>query len=123
MLSKITTLLVVYISSQVLSTPDGPPLYGPGPLEKLPPKPYQYQYGVSDDYTKNNFHKTESQDPQGNVQGSFVIALPDGWIQTTKYPASHVTGFIAEVTYEGTAVYPPEPKRGYGPPPAKPNRI
>ena len=26
------------------------------------PQPYQYQYGVKDDYTKANFAKTESQD-------------------------------------------------------------
>merc|ERR1712106_1152029 len=115
MFPKIITLLVVYMSSQVLSTPDGPPLYGPGPVEKLPPKPFSYQYGVSDDYSKNSYQKTESQDQYGNVQGSFVIALPDGRIQTTKYTADHGNGFIAEVTYEGTPVYPPIPKGGYAP--------
>ena len=30
-------------------------------VEKLPPKPFNYQYGVSDDYSKANFRKTESQ--------------------------------------------------------------
>merc|ERR1712244_214483 len=50
--------------------------------------------------------------------GSFVIALPDGRIQTTKYTADHVNGFVADVTYEGTPVYPPEPKEGYGHAPA-----
>ena len=50
----------------------------------------------------------------GNVQGSFTIALPDGRIQTTTYTATHETGFIAEVTYSGTAAYPPEPQGGYG---------
>ena len=58
--------------------------------------------------------KTETQDANGVVAGSFVIALPDGRIQTTKYTADHVNGFVAEVTYEGTPVYPPEPKEGYG---------
>merc|ERR1719468_419042 len=53
---------------------------------------------------------------KGNVAGSFTIALPDGRIQTTTYTADHYNGFIAEVTYEGTPVYPEAPKGGYGHP-------
>merc|ERR1711885_115324 len=78
------------------------------------PQPYAYEYGVADDYSKANFKKTETQDANGIVAGSFVIALPDGRIQTTTYTADHVNGFVADVTYEGTPVYPPEPKEGYG---------
>ena len=97
----------------------GPPAYGaPPPVvykeEKLPPQPFAYEYGVNDDYSKANFKKTESQDGNGVVTGSFVIALPDGRIQTTTYTADHYNGFVADVTYEGTPVYPPEPKEGYG---------
>merc|ERR1711935_256855 len=96
----------------------GPPPYGaPGPYApavKLPPQPYAYEYGVADDYSKANFKKTETQDANGLVQGSFTIALPDGRIQTTTYTADHVNGFVAEVTYQGTPVYPPEPAAGYG---------
>merc|ERR1712226_341264 len=90
--------------------------YAPAPYkeEKLPPQPFAYEYGVNDDYSKANFKKTESQDAYGNVAGSFTIALPDGRIQTTTYTADHENGFIAEVTYQGTAVYPPEPAGGYG---------
>merc|ERR1711936_810917 len=90
----------------------GPPAYGaPAPYapENLPPQPYAYEYGVADDYSKANFKKTETQDANGLVSGSFVIALPDGRIQTTTYTADHVNGFVADVTYEGTPVYPPEP--------------
>ena len=47
--------------------------------------------------------------------GSYVISLPDGRIQTTAYTADHYNGFIAEVTYEGTPVYPPVTNGGYGP--------
>ena len=86
--------------------------------EKLPPQPFAYEYGVADDYSKANFKKTETQDANGVVSGSFTIALPDGRIQTTKYTADHVNGFVADVTYEGTPVYPPEPKEGYGYKPA-----
>merc|ERR1712054_268651 len=78
--------------------------------KELPPQPYTYQYGVADDYSKANFQKAESQDGSGNVQGEYTIALPDGRIQHTKY--------IADVTYEGTPVYPPEPAGGYGNPKA-----
>ena len=92
---------------------------------KEPPKPYNYQYGVADDYSKANFQHTEAQDGnvkknfitdiliallQGNVKGQYVIALPDGRIQTTKYTADHVNGYIAEVTYQGKPVYPKEVK-------------
>merc|ERR1712008_330061 len=88
---------------------DGPPAYGAppayhpapayAPVEKLPPQPYAYEYGVADDYSKANFKKAETQDQYGNVAGSFTIARPDGRIQTTTYPADHTNGFIAEVTY------------------------
>merc|ERR1712026_309607 len=97
-----------------------PPAYHPAPaykpVEKLPPQPYAYEYGVADDYSKANFKKTETQDAEGKVAGSFTIALPDGRIQTTTYTADHYNGFVAEVTYEGTPVYPPEPAGGYGHP-------
>merc|ERR1711983_209748 len=94
--------------------------YKPAPYkeEKLPPQPFAYEYGVADDYSKANFKKTETQDANGVVSGSFTIALPDGRIQTTKYTADHVNGFVADVTYEGTPVYPPEPAEGYGYKPA-----
>merc|ERR1712069_46006 len=82
------------------------------------PQLYAYEYGVADDYSKANFKKTETQDANGLVSGSFVIALPDGRIQTTTYTADHVNGFVADVTYEGTPVYPPEPAGGYGAAPA-----
>merc|ERR1712107_818534 len=97
-----------------------PRLWRPAPYveEKLPPQPYAYEYGVADDYSKANFKKTETQDSNGVVAGSFVITLPDGRIQTTTYTADHVNGFVADVTYEGTPVYPPEPKEGYGHAPA-----
>merc|ERR1712032_1624027 len=85
--------------------------YKPAPYkeEKLPPQPFAYEYGVDDDYSKDNFKKTESQDAEGKVIGSFVIALPDGRIQTTTYTADHYNGFVADVTYEGTPAYAPAP--------------
>merc|ERR1712178_369540 len=120
---NLTKMFKIFVASALVATAfaAGPPAYGaPAPYveEKLPPQPYAYEYGVADDYSKANFKKTETQDANGVVAGSFVIALPDGRIQTTKYTADHVNGFVADVTYEGTPVYPPEPKEGYGHAPA-----
>merc|ERR1711953_709241 len=88
--------------------PPAPAPYHPAPYheEKLPPQPFAYEYGGADDYSKANFKKTESQDGNGVVTGSFVIGLRDGRIQTATYTADHVNGFVADVTYEGTPVYP-----------------
>merc|ERR1712098_316076 len=77
-----------------------------------PPKPYAFQYGVKDGRANLNFKAKEQQDNKGNVQGIFVIALPDGRIQTTKYLADHENGFRAEVTYDGEATYP-DPLKKY----------
>merc|ERR1719205_581019 len=94
--------------------------YGPAvvAVEKLPPQPFQYEYGVKDDYSGNAFAKTETQNDLGQVQGSYKVNLPDGRIQTVTYRADHEGGFVAEVfclsensqkiaallqvTYEGT---------------------
>ena len=73
----------------------------------LSPKPYGYQYGVEDAETNNSFQKSETKDASGAVLGSYVIALPDGRIQTTKYTADPVQGYQAVVTYQGSPVYPP----------------
>ena len=49
-----------------------------------------------------------------------MIALPDGRIQATTYTATEQGGFIAEVTYQGEAVYPKETKQ-YAAAPKKTN--
>ena len=113
----LTLLIFQFISCLALVAGVTSQGYAPAPhhvVEKLAPQPFSYEYGVADDYSKANFKKAETQDAYGNVQGSFTIALPDGRIQTTTYTATHETGFIAEVTYSGTAAYPPEPQGGYG---------
>ena len=63
--------------------------------------------------------------------GTYKVNLPDGRVQTVTYTADDYGGFVADVKYEGEAVYPPEPAEGYGnsykpapkyapgPPPAK----
>jgi len=123
--------IILALVAVVSCRPDGPPpppyhppppAYHPAPYkpEKLPPQPFAYQYGVQDDYSGANFAKDESQDAAGNLAGSYTVHLPDGRTQIVTYTADHENGFIADVKYEGTAVYPPEPKGGYGHPPPAP---
>merc|ERR1712025_322645 len=81
-----------------------------------------FQYGVSDKYSGAQFAQQETADGKA-VKGSYQVALPDGRIQTVTYTADHHNGYIAEVTYSGTAQYPeakpyhPAPK-AYKPAPA-----
>ena len=108
---------------------------------KETPEPYTYTYGVADDYSKANFNAAETSDANGVVSGSYSVALPDGRIQHVKYTADHINGYVrmayfsnyfwqvcsliflmfpykvAEVTYEGTPVYP-EAKPYVAPKPA-----
>merc|ERR1712218_174546 len=78
--------------------------------------PYTYTYAVADDYSKSNFNAEETSDGASNVQGSYTVALPDGRIQKVTYTSNGYDGFVAEVTYEGTAVYPEA--KPYSPAPA-----
>merc|ERR1712110_1226942 len=68
--------------------------------------PYTFQYGVNDDYSGAAFQQTESDDGTGVRDGSYSVNLPDGRIQHVNYHANDATGYIAEVTYDGTASYP-----------------
>ena len=116
-----------------VALPAGPPAYGPpapayapapyhpAPHAKHPdeaPKPYAFQYGVADDYSGAKFNAQETADGKA-VTGSYQVALPDGRIQTVTYTADHYNGYVADVKYEGTPVYPeakpyhPAPKPGY----------
>merc|ERR1719211_234958 len=71
-----------------------------------PAEPYTFEYAVADDYSKAAFNAAESSDAAGNAAGSYSVALPDGRTQHVTYTANGYDGYVAEVTYEGTAVYP-----------------
>merc|ERR1711944_182306 len=98
------------------------PAYAPAPHPAKyvdeAPKPYAFQYGVADDYSGTKFNAQETADGKA-VSGSYQVALPDGRIQTVTYTADHYNGYVADVKYEGTPVYPeakpyhPAPKPGY----------
>merc|ERR1712186_325299 len=53
--------------------------------------PYTYNYAVADDYSNSNFNAAETSDGAGNAEGSHSVP---------------VNGYVAEVTYDGTAAYP-----------------
>ncbi|XP_064086330.1 cuticle protein 8-like [Macrobrachium nipponense] len=73
--------------------------------------PYQFSYGVKDDYAGTDFGQTEESDGKA-VKGSYTVQLPDGRKQTVNYVADHYNGFQADVSYYGEAQYPHQ----YGPP-------
>lgn len=130
--------------ASALSAPAGPPApYHPAPHHdpygKIPPRPFAYAYGVSDEYSGTNFDKKETQDANGRVNaifwnlqnifcffflgvvaGEYRVALPDGRTQIVTYHADHHNGYIADVKYEGHPVYPVhKPAPGYAPHPVK----
>merc|ERR1719293_400948 len=119
MVSSQHSLLLATLSAllaTVISAPDGPPPpYKP--VVQEPPQPYSYQYGVKDEYSGANFGASESSDTKV-VSGTYTVSLPDGRIQTVKYTADDYTGYVADVTYEGKAVYPDV--KPYKPPPSPP---
>ena len=103
-----------------------PPVYAPAHAYHAAPAykaevypdevlPYTYTYSVADDYSKAQFNAEEASDGASNVQGSYSVALPDGRIQRVAYTSNGYDGYVADVTYEGTAVYPEE--RVYKPAP------
>ena len=107
------------VVAAVAAIPAGPPApYKPAPAHyDEAPKPYAFQYGVADEYSGTNFNAQETADGKA-VSGSYQVALPDGRIQTVTYTADHYNGYVADVKYEGTPVYPKyEPKPAYHPAP------
>ncbi|XP_040579256.1 cuticle protein 18.6 [Lepeophtheirus salmonis] len=67
-------------------------------------EPYNYQYSVQDPESGNDFSAQESSDGQV-VSGSYRVALPDGRIQVVNYRVEGDSGFVADVSYEGTPSY------------------
>merc|ERR1712156_591196 len=71
--------------------------------------PYTFTYAVADDYSNAAFNADETSNGAGTVSGSYSVALPDGRTQHVKYHSNEYDGYVADVTYEGTAVYPDTP--------------
>merc|ERR1711981_439363 len=117
-------VLLLAAAAAAAPAPDQAPQYGPpqkkqyNPViynekeEILPPQPFEYKYGVNDDYSQTSFDKVETQDDLGRVTGSYKVNLPDGRVQIVNY-VSDENGYRADVTYEGEPAYPPPPPGGY----------
>merc|ERR1712088_680181 len=85
------------------------PAYHAEPAYPDEVSPYTYTYAVADDYSNSNFNAAETGDGAGNAEGSYSVALPDGRTQHVNYKADGYAGYVADVTYDGTAVYPDAP--------------
>ncbi|XP_040566471.1 cuticle protein 7 [Lepeophtheirus salmonis] len=91
---------------------DHPSYHSASPYDESP-KPYAFQYGVSDGYSGTQFSAQENSDA-GLTSGSYQVALPDGRIQTVTYTVDEYAGFVADVKYEGVPSYPKyEPKSSH----------
>merc|ERR1712223_93758 len=86
-----------------------PANYGPpsAALVVGPAKPYSYAYEVVDPVQSGNaFGHRETSDGNGAISGEYRVVLPDTRTQIVRYSVSAATGYVAEVTYEGTPVFP-----------------
>ena len=79
-------------------------------------RPYSFGYSVEDAQSYNNFGHQESNDGKV-VTGSYRVLLPDGRTQIVNYRVDAYSGFVAQVTYQGTARYPHDDTHtpSYGP--------
>ena len=71
-----------------------------------PAKPYSYAYEVVDPAGGNAYGHREASNGAGLIEGEYRVVLPDTRTQIVKYSVSAETGYVAEVTYEGTPVFP-----------------
>merc|ERR1712117_264778 len=76
------------------------------------PAVYTYEYAVKDDYSAADFGAAESRDNYLTT-GKYVVALPDGRVQTVSYTVDGGNGYVADVVYSGQAQYPDAPAPGY----------
>ena len=90
------------------------PSYAPQPAALVvgPAKPYSFAYEVVDPVGGNAYGHRETSSGSGCVEGEYRVVLPDTRTQIVKYSVCPDTGYVAEVSYEGTAVVAPAAKPG-----------
>ncbi|CAL4140333.1 unnamed protein product [Meganyctiphanes norvegica] len=74
------------------------PVVVPAPSEPMPQMPYEFDFGVADEESGNQFSHVENNDGQV-TRGEYRVLLPDGRTQVVKF-FDDGNGFNAEVTYE-----------------------
>merc|ERR1712227_560943 len=117
-------LLLAALLSVGHSSPIAPAPYAPYPAEPAYPDiapNYNYQFGVNDaEYSGAVFSHQEDREAY-NTKGEYRVNLPDGRVQIVSYTAGP-EGYVADVRYEGEAVYPEAapyaPAPAYKPAPA-----
>merc|ERR1712201_30226 len=80
------------------------PYAAPVPVYAEEPPVYNYQYGVSDDYSGSKFSAQENRNNY-DTAGEYRVNLPGGRTQIVSYN-SGPEGYVADVKYEGEAVFP-----------------
>merc|ERR1711863_74312 len=98
----LSALLAVAAASPLPDHPPPAPYHAP-PEPVLPPV-YNYQYGVNDPHYGPVFSHAEHRDNY-DTAGEYRVNLPDGRVQIVSYSAGP-DGYVADVKYEGEAVYP-----------------
>lgn len=80
-----------------------------GPHLLLPPQEppkYDFEWGVRDSESANHFGQQETRDLD-ETKGSYFVLLPDGRTQRVSYYVDGDSGFVAEVSYEGSGAPAP----------------
>merc|ERR1711971_242728 len=100
------------INAKAVPEPDAKPIngqYAPGPVSAAlvagPAKPYSFAHEVIDPAGGNAYGHRETSDGV-TVEGEYRVVLPDSRTQIVTYSSSAATGYVAEVRYEGTPVFP-----------------
>merc|ERR1711970_1371427 len=115
---------VLFATLVAAASAAGPPApYAPQEAYPDLPPVYNYQYGVNDpEYSGAVFSQQEKR-ADYDTNGEYRVNLPDGRVQIVTYSAGP-EGYVADVKYEGEAVYAevkpykPAPAPAYKPAPA-----
>lgn len=65
---------------------------------------YHFKYDVKHDYSSNEFGHEEWRDGD-KTEGKYYVLLPNGVLKIVDYKVDGYSGFIADVTYEGSPEY------------------
>merc|ERR1711887_219875 len=115
---------VLFATLVAAASAAGPPApYAPQEAYPDLPPVYNYQYGVNDPEYSGAVLSQQEERADYDTNGEYRVNLPDGRVQIVTYSAGP-EGYVADVKYEGEAVYAevkpykPAPAPSYKPAPA-----